>query len=219
MSSGNQPIPTRGRKYTHTHFVIFLQKRTNPSPLGDENAIVSLNFACFVTRTNPSPSGDENQFNSISNSSSLPNQPIPKRGRKLIIFYPFSHFHREPTHPQAGTKTRFVSIVLMLFGNQPIPTRGRKLGNKLGMFDNGGNQPIPTRGRKFITKLINNKIIFEPTHPQAGTKIFEFYTRHTVIYRTNPSPSGDENPLRQSNRAVFTDEPTHPHSGTKILCS
>ena len=81
----------------------------------------------------------------------------------------------------------------------------------------------------------------EPTHPHSGTKMDNSSKTHSnkfsnqpnptqgrkchfyrmallLLYRTNPTPLGDEN-CNSSKCAILYAEPTQPHSGTKIIAS
>ena len=124
-----------------------------------------------------------------------------------------------------------------MLSNQPIPKRGRKFHFRTAVRAVVMNQPIPTRGRKPLKTNLSDGELWEPTHPQAGTKIClgrviepflqrnqpiptrgrKFIANNCIILytRTNPSPLGDENGVPCLCRLVRL-EPPHPHSGTKI---
>ena len=113
----------------------------------------------------------------------------------MFKIFPLSDNNFEPTHPQAGTKMIHLDVFVQTEKRtNPPPLGDEKYKIPVNVAIIGKNQPIPTRGRKYAVVPLSCRVILEPTHPQAGTKISKPYHIQTYAY-----------------------EPTHPQAGTKIL--
>ena len=145
----------------------------------------------------------------------------PQAGTKIIYFAVSNRYNLEPTHPQAGTKTRtFIIFATTYQKNQPIPKRGRKSEvSEICVCHNNFplNQPIPTRGRKSGKCLVF--IIYaksEPTHPHAGTKTLVCFFTERIIGEPPIPKRGRKSYISKSILSEFANQP-NPTRGRKSL--
>ncbi len=135
---------------------------TNPSPSGDENChLIDSNREAFGEPTHPH-SGTKIKSSRINYVKISVNQPIPRRGRKSLLFAPLK----------------------IIFWNQPIPKRGRKFrfcGDWIFTLHEPTHPQAGTKIQKFLRLFRQNQ---EPTHPHSGTKI-ECRHRNRLSYRPN----------------------------------
>ena len=106
-----------------------------------------------------------------------------------------------------------------MLSNQPIPKRGRKFHFRTAVRAVVMNQPIPTRGRKPLKTNLSDGELWEPTHPQAGTKIFRLVHIRQALMRTNPSPSGDEYPVSSHILKASKANQPIPTRGRKFIAN